>query len=477
MLFGKNKDKKIEGNAVNNSTISHTANNENEDSQGSFYLGVEDTFGLKDTFDIVVVGKVHGTIKTGSAFYITNMGDDDTPISLSTVVGLEVNMSSVSIATDMFVAVRIEEGSKLNIKTGTVLFTKDITTKDVHDAYIHALGDGYISFRHMELEQADYDKMSLTDLAEIRRLYKWLIDSKKGQETEGITAFNKQVLDTISKNMCSKILSAKELYTVINKKTGEPHMVTQTFINEDGNYVTTSPDIILITKAYLEVWKEQFSPEKFDIAKIENGEDGKGIYNFLGSAFYLNGACGVTVLFSDFSIDAGMLVEKPDYSSLPKIQIPVTNPDLERWLLLVGQLDGDKTKDEKKIYFIFLAHTFRELAKAQFIIPMKMSGEIDPPDENGKTVLKKDTQMFLATQKGKGERDAICMYTDWKRFRMVYSEADGWNGMIQPIYGMIDVYDCAINPTEYSAAGCYIDKQFYEDNIKKHDINPFYETR
>lgn len=467
LFFRKNKNKKIDKNAVNSST-SNTANTKNEENQGSFYLGVESTFGLKDTSDIVVAGKIHGTIKIGSAFYITNMGDDNTPTSLSTAVGLEVNRSPVNIATDTFGTVRIKDGSKLNIKPGSVLFTRDISTKDVHDAYIHALGDGYISVRNMELEQADYDKMSLTDLAELRRLYKWITDSKKEQETEEIAAFNKHVLDTISKHMCSRILSTKELYTVINKKTGEPHMVTQTFATNDGNYVTAPPDIIFITKAYLEMWKNQFSPEKFDIVKIENGEDGKGIYNFLGDTFYLNGACGVTVLFSDFSIDAEMLVEKPDYSNLPKIQVPVTNPDLERWLLLMGQLDKAKTEEEEKLHFIFFGHIFMELAKAQFIIPMKMYGEMDPPDENGKTVLKKDTRMIIATQKGKGERDAIRMYTDWKRFRRAYSEADGWSGMIQPISGMIDVYDCAINATEYHAAGCYIDKQFYEDYIKKY---------
>ena len=41
------------------------------------------------------------------------------------------------------------------------------------------------------------------------------------------------------------------------------------------------------------------------------------IYNFLGSTFYLNGACGVKVIYDNFSIDACMLVEKPDYSNLP----------------------------------------------------------------------------------------------------------------------------------------------------------------
>jgi len=468
LFFGKNK--KNSRNTVDNSTTNYTVDDEKEVRQESFYLGVEDTFRLKDTSDIVVVGKVHGTIMKGSAFYITNMGDDDAPVYLSTVVGLEVDRTPVNVATDTFVAVRIDGGSKLNIKTGSVLFTRDISTKDVHNAYIYALGDGYISFRNMKLEQADYDKMSLTDLAEVRRLYKGLVDIKKEQETEEIAAFNKRIFDTIGKNMSSKILTSKELYTVINKKTGEPHMVSHTFESDDGNYITTPPDIILITKAYLEVWKQQFNPDKYDIIKIENGEDGKGIYNFLGSAFYINGACGVTVLFSDYSIDAGMLVEKPDYSNIPRISVPVTNPDLERWLLLMGQLDQPKTENEKKIYSIYLNHMIMELAKAQFIIPMKVDGEMEPPDENGNTTLKKDTTIAIATQKGKGERAAIRMYTDWKRFRMVYSEADGWSGLIQPISGMIETYDCVINDTEFSSAGCYVDKHFYEEYIKKHVI-------
>lgn len=140
-----------------------------------FYLGVEDTFALTGTLDIVVVGKVHETVRKGDALYITNSGDDDTPTSLSTVIGLEINKTAVDVAADTYVAIRVETGSKLGLKIGSVLFTRDISVKDIHGAYINALGEGYIRFKHMELEQSDYDKMSLTDLAEVRRLYKWLI--------------------------------------------------------------------------------------------------------------------------------------------------------------------------------------------------------------------------------------------------------------------------------------------------------------
>jgi len=67
--------------------------------------------------------------------------------------------------------------------------------------------------------------------------------------------------------------------------------------------------------------------------------------------------------------------------------------------------------------------------------------------------------------KGKHERDAVRMFTDWKRLRMEYD--DSWSGMLQPVSGMIDVFDCAINATQYPEAGCYIDKEMYELAVSK----------
>lgn len=70
-------------------------------------------------------------------------------------------------------------------------------------------------------------------------------------------------------------------------------------------------------------------------------------------------------------------------------------------------------------------------------------------------------------QKGKGEKDAVRMYTDWKRLRMAYKEEEGWSGLIQPISGMIEPFDCAINATPVETLGCYVDKAFYEEFINK----------
>ena len=165
-------------------------------------------------------------------------------------------------------------------------------------------------------------------------------------------------------------------------------------IKQPDRYLTTPPDIMLIPKAYIDVIKNQYNPDVFDIVKIENGSDKKGIYN------------------------------------------------------------------------IFYGHLFRELASANFIIPTKMNAKMAPPDENGKTVITEGSTMEFPTKNGKNGRDAVCMFTDWKRLRMNYKESDGWDGLIQPISGMIEKFDCAINATEYLSAGCYIDKDFYDANIK-----------
>ena len=42
-----------------------------------------------------------------------------------------------------------------------------------------------------------------------------------------------------------------------------------------------------------------------------------------------------------------------------------------------------------------------------------------------------------------------------------------WNSMVQPISGMIDVMDIAMNVTEHPAVGCYINRQTYEEAVKR----------
>ena len=372
-----------------------------------FVYGVEDVFKLKDCDDLVVVGIVRGTVKSGMAVYVSNIGDDDNVSLVTTVQGLEIQGKTVDSATNCHVALRLQSGQKANIKIGSVVFTRDMSTKEVHDAYINAIGNAYVAMRKLELSEKETESMSIADMVETWRLFSWKQSQMVNTQTDSQKEENRNKVAKLAEALIGKIFNSEEIYVVFNKRTGEPHMFSRTIDQKDGTYCCTSPDILVIPKAYSHVFAELYSKDDYEMKKIENGEDKKGIYNFFGSTFYLNGACGIDIIGSQTAIDASKL------------------------------------------------------------IPMKKEGEIPTPDENGKTVLKKGVQIQFPTMKGKHERDAVRMFTDWKRLRMVYDEE--WSGMLQPVSGMIDVFDCAINATEYPEAGCYIDKQMFELATKRNE--------
>jgi hypothetical protein len=161
------------------------------------------------------------------------------------------------------------------------------------------------------------------------------------------------------------------------------------------------PEVMMITTPYVSAYKEAYSKNGFEIVTINNGKDGKGIYNFLGSAFYLDGGCALRVNGKEVGVVAEMIVPPPSY-------------------------DGD--------------------------IPV--------PDENGKTFLQKDTTFMLATIAGKEGRYARVMYTDWRMLRKRYGE--DWSALVQSAGDEIKACDCAINLTDHSAAGIYVSKAAYE---------------
>lgn len=48
----------------------------------------------------------------------------------------------------------------------------------------------------------------------------------------------------------------------------------------DGTYMCTPQDIMIFTEAYKSVMSTQFQEDRFEIKKIENGENRDGIRNF-----------------------------------------------------------------------------------------------------------------------------------------------------------------------------------------------------
>ncbi len=430
-----------------------------------FVYGVEDVFHLKDTDDLVVVGIVRGTVKPGMAVYVSNIGDDENSTLLTIVQGLEIQGKPVEIATNCPVALRLQMGSKSNIKIGSVVYTRDMSVNEVHQAYINAIGNAYVAMRKLELSEKEMEVMSIADMVEAWRLFSWKQSQTVNTDSDADKEVNRNKVGRLAEALIAKIFDAEEIHVVYNKRTGEPHMFSRTIDRKDGTYLCTPPDILVIPKAYAHVYAATYSEGDYELKKIENGEDKKGIYNFFGSTFYLNGACGIDIIGPQTAIDASKLVPPPDYSNTPQINIPVTNPDLVRWMLLMGQMGKPDSPDKETVLKLYHNFFLQELNKATLLIPMKKEGEIPAPDENGKTVIKEGVKIQFPTMKGKHDRDAVRMFTDWKRLRMEYD--DNWSGMLQPVSGMIDVFDCAINATKYPEAGCYIDKEMYELAMNK----------
>ena len=464
-LFEKKENKQVaEPVNVKKSNLTEENFADQKLDSGSFVYCVHDIFKLLNSNDLVVVGRVKGTVYPGMTVYVSNFGEDNGSVFLTTVLGLEINQKTVNTATDCLVALKLEAGQTADIKIGSIVHTRDISANAVHDSYISAIGDIYVLHKNLVLSDDEVASMSITDCAEAWRLFNWFLSKNSANESEEEKLANHKKIEKLADAICKKILAADEIYTVFNKVTGEPHMFSRTIKQENDSYLCTPPDIMIISKAYSKRYETMYPSDKYEIRKIENGKSKDGINNFLGSTFYLNGACGVTILSDQTAIDAGKLVPKPDYGDTPQINIPVTNPDLVRWMLLMGQLGHPETPDAELIYKLYYRFMSIEMTKAMFVIPMQTEGEVPKADKDGKTVLKQGLQLNFPTMKGKYNRDAVRMFTDWKRLHMEYGPE--WSGFIQPVLSIIDVFDCAINATKYPAAGCYISKEMYEEMVK-----------
>ena len=304
-----------------------------------------------------------------------------------------------------------------------------------------------------KLSDEDINDLTATQLSDIYMAF--LVSTSSDPEQR--VPF-KEKIDRLMKALCEKILASKEVYVVYSERTGEPFMFAHTSKQEDGNFMVTPPDIIVISKAYYPVLKDVYSQNGFELKLISNGDDGKGIYNELGRAFYLNGACGVRFNALNFSIGNAVIVEKPDYSDQPEVNVPVSNPDLVRWMLMMGQIAELDTEDKKTIYGIYYNFLTLEIGKAKFLIPM--SGDLPKGDENGKAVLEKGTKIGFPIREGKDGRQTICAFTDWYRLRKVFDEK--WSGMIQSLDGMIEIFDYTINASDHPAEGIYFSKAAYD---------------
>jgi len=433
--------------------------------EAKFIYGVLDTFELKYTNDIASVGRLKGTIHKNDTVYITNYGDDDDELVVSTIVAIEVEKKEVDEATDCFAMLRIRAGLSENIKPGSVIHSENTDREDIHIAYVSAIGDSYVGRRDLEIYETELNKMSITDCSESWRIFAKVHEKKEGGFTEAEIKDFKRKIGILSRSMAKKILAADEIYVVVNKKTGEPHMFSRTNKHND-DFICSPPEIHIFSKPYKDVAIKHFPEELFTIEKISNADNPETIKQYLFDAFYLNGAMGMRVNFEVVAMACETIIPRPNYYG--KKDAPVTNPNLQRWMLLRAQIGTPQTDAEKTVARIYYRFFAIELQKAQLVVPMKSlesSPDEETPEipeelkENG--VAPELRKVRFPILVGKNRRNLVFMFTDVKRLRQMYDEE--WEIFAQPISRFINNFDVGLNTNNKNQAGCFMNRETYEE--------------
>lgn len=444
------------------------SNKEAEEVKGNACVGVLDLFPMKETNQLLIVGSLEGTLKVGDQLQFCN--PDQGMESLGTIEVKKLssqNKDEDSLTDEVLAHLVVDRLPSLDkLKKGSVLFSPGVEEEQKLSSYSDALYRAFVAIQEGQLTNEDYLAASLDDSVEILRLFLW--KCRQNQETEREESYQSNIrkLEGLAEIVKDKLLEADSVYAVYSEKTGEPYLFSTTYDRGEEGYLCTDPMIMLLTPSWYRQFKETIDSRPNSVVKlIENTEDKKGIENFLGTAFYLNGALGAIFNSKEVSISASALVQKPDYSNLPDIQVPVMNPDLVRWMLLMGQLDSPTTEDEEVIYKLYYKFFSEAMPKAKFLIPLDAASEFkDDSQEGSSFVLEKDSSFNIPVKEGKDGRNSVPVFTDWKRLRMVFDEK--WNGMIEEAGGMIEVFDYAINPTEYYEAGAYVSLTAFKDMQK-----------
>ena len=444
------------------------SNKEAEEAKGNACVGVLDFLPMKETNQLLIVGSLEGSIKVGDQLQFCN--PDQGMESLGTVEVKKLssqNKDADSLTDEVLAHLVVDRIPSLDkLKKGSVLFSSGVDEEQKLSSYSDALYRAFVAIQEGQLTNEDYLAASLDDSVEILRLFLW--KCRQNQETESEESYqsNTRKLERLAEIVKDKLLEADAVYAVYSEKTGEPYLFSTTYDRGEEGYLCTDPMIMLFTPRCYHQFKETIDSRPNSVVKlIENTEDKKEIENFLGTAFYLDGALGAFFNSKEVSISASALVQKPDFSDLPEIQVPVMNPDVARWMLLMGQLDSPTTEDEEVIYKLYYKFFSMAVPKAKFLLPLEAdSGFPEGGQEGNSFVLEESAKFNIPTGEGKNGRNSVPVFTDWKRLRMVFDEK--WNGMIEEAGGMIEVFDYAINPTEYYEAGAYVSLTAFRDMQK-----------
>lgn len=217
----------------------------------------------------------------------------------------------------------------------------------------------------------------------------------------------------------NKIKTAEELYITYDKNTKCPYIDVKdrTWIFSKKEYADNAKDYFLQQLVELEM-------------KKVNKEEIMSMF----ADFHRLGIKKVLIDNGEYTteINRDDILAPPDWSSTPKINIPVTNPELQCAMISFFQeLNSKNNYDGKaKALHKLEDRMLKNIISSKYLVPMKLKDkEKSTPDENGEITLKKDTIVQFANLVDKDNKPWQPAFTDWSEFEKVYDKSV-WGGNV-----------------------------------------------
>ena len=323
------------------------------------------------------------------------------------------------------------------------------------------VGDDYVDKKQLDLTDEELECMSLTDGAEMCRLYKWFHSQVKPDDTDEKRAASARRLGRIGEALSKKITSADEIYCLYSKITGDPYLYSHTF-KENGNYVCTAPNLRLFTRAYLSQAEKTYPSKFFEIKRVSAGDDRKGILEFLTERFYSDGAVGAEINGDYAALPSSAIVSPPDFGNTPRNEIPVTNPALRRWLILSAQMPAPSSENEKLVSKLYYRMASSEAVKARFLVPVEEPCG-DRSDSEVLKLVSGEEYLLCTAENTEKDKLRVSIFTDIGK---VPSEFKDKKMLSMKLSQLCGTYDIVINPSDRYRSGLIVNSEILE-NMEK----------
>lgn len=293
----------------------------------------------------------------------------------------------------------------------------------------------------------------------------------KGDFDEKIQVFFKALKD--------RIKTVDELYIAYDKNTNYPYIDAQdrAWIFFKKDYADNAEDYFL--QQLIELEMKKISKEEIMSTFAD---------------FYRLGIKKVLVDNGKYTteINRDDILEPPDWSSTPEINIPVTNPELQCAIIAFFQalLSKNNYEGKEQVLHKLEDKMLDKVINAKYLIPMQLKEkEKSIPNKDGVKTLKEGTLMQLANLKDKDDKVWQPAFTDWTEFEKMYDKRV-WGGNIATykdlLYISKNMEGIVVNPNGISLRINENNKKAIEKYRKEKDnpkpaavkeVKPFYKKK